>query len=216
MLQSGFLIVTALVLNNLAVGYGDAPLAAFGVALRIVQLPEFLVMGVTIGVLPLLAYSYGKGDRARLNGALRASAIAVAVIVGVFSTTVFLLRDQVFGLSRTDRSVLAIGVLVLGAQLVATVVNGFTGLFTTLFQATGRSLPAIVMSVSQGVVFIPVVLLAHFWFGLTGIIWAMTVTEGLVFLIGVGLWLASRHAIDRGLGQGSQEQAAEVLEAVAA
>ena len=216
LLQSSFLIVTALVLNNLAVGYGDAPLAAFGVALRIVQLPEFLVMGIAIGVLPLLAYSFGKGDRTRLNGALRASAIAIAIVVGVFSTTVFLLRGQVFGAFSDDRSVLAIGVLVLGAQLVATVVNGFTALFTTLFQATGRSLPAIVMSVSQGVVFIPVVLLAHFWFGLTGIIWAMTVTEGLVFLIGVGLWLASRHAIDRGLGQGSQEQAAEVLEAVAA
>ena len=66
LLQSAFLIVTSLVLNNLAVAYGDSALAAMGVAVRIAQVPEFLVMGVTLGVLPLLAYSYGKGDRARL------------------------------------------------------------------------------------------------------------------------------------------------------
>ena len=202
LLQSGFLIVTALVLNNLAVSYGDGPLAAFGVALRIVQLPEFLVMGVAFGVLPLLAYAYGKGDRARLIAALRASAIAVAVIVGIFSTAAFLLRDSVFSGFTNDATVLATGVLVLTAQLVATVVNGFTALTTSLFQATGRAVPAMVMSVAQGALFIPVVLLANSWFGLTGIIWAMTVTEGIVFLVGVGLWLASRHAIDRGLRPG--------------
>ncbi len=72
LLQSGFLIVTSLVLNNLAAAYGDGPLAAMGVAVRIAQVPEFLVMGVTLGVLPLLAYSYGKGDRSRLTvGAAR-------------------------------------------------------------------------------------------------------------------------------------------------
>ncbi|WP_199922281.1 MATE family efflux transporter [Microterricola viridarii] len=80
LLQSAFLIVTALVLNNLAAGYGDGPLAAMGVAVRIAQVPEFLLMGVTLGVLPLLAYSYGKGDGNRLSGALRTSAIAVGGI----------------------------------------------------------------------------------------------------------------------------------------
>ena len=77
-----------------------------------------------------------------------------------------------------DRSVLAIGGTILTAQLVAMVANGFTGLLTSLFQATGRALAATVMSVTQGVLFIPVVLLGNLWFGLTGIIWALTVTEG--------------------------------------
>ena len=42
-------------------------------------------MGVTLGVLPLLAYSYGKGDRQRLMSALRASGITVGVISGIFT-----------------------------------------------------------------------------------------------------------------------------------
>ncbi|GLZ37975.1 MATE family efflux transporter [Actinokineospora sp. NBRC 105648] len=212
LLQSSFLIVTSLVLNNLAVAYGDNALAAMGIAVRIAQIPEFLVMGVTIGVLPLLAYSYGKGDRDRLTSALRVSAITVGGIVLVFSTTVFLFREQVFTAFSADHSVLAIGVTILTAQLVAMVVNGFTGLITSLLQATGRSVAAIVMSVSQGVLFIPIVLLGNVWFGLAGIIWALTVTEVIVFLVGVLLWLTSRRAIDQGLAEGSPERAEEVLE----
>ena len=98
-----------------------------------------------------------------------------------------------------DRLVLGIGVTILTAQLVAMVANGFTGLLTSLFQATGRSVPAMVMSVSQGVLFIPIVLLGNLWFGLAGIIWALTVTEVIVFLVGLVLWFGSRWAIDRGL-----------------
>jgi multidrug efflux pump len=216
LLQSAFLIVTSLVLNNLAVAYGDSALAAMGVAVRIAQVPEFLVMGVTIGVLPLLAYSYGKGDRRRLRSALRVSAITVGGVVLISATTLFLFRDQVFSAFSADHSVLAIGVTILTAQLVAMIVNGFTGLITSLFQATGRSVPAIVMSTAQGVLFIPIVILGNLWFGLGGIIWALTVTEGIVFVVGVVMWLVSRRSIDRGLAEGSPERADEVLEQVEA
>jgi Na+-driven multidrug efflux pump len=212
LLQSAFLIITSLVLNNLAVAYGDTALAAMGVAVRIAQVPEFLVMGVTLGVLPLLAYSYGKGDRARLMSALRASAITVGLIALIFSTAVFVFRAQVFSAFSSDSSVLTIGVTILTAQLVAMVGNGFTGLITSLFQATGRALAATVMSVTQGVLFIPIVILGNLWFGLTGIIWALTVTEGIVFAVGLVMLLASRRAINRGLAEGSPERAEEVLE----
>jgi Na+-driven multidrug efflux pump len=214
LLQAGFLIVTALVLNNLAAAYGDGPLAAMGIAVRIAQVPEFLVMGVTLGVLPLLAYAYGKGDRARLAAALRAAAITVGGIAGIFATVVFVFRAQVFTAFVSDHSVLAIGVTIITAQLTAMIANGFTGLITSLFQATGQAMAATVMSVTQGVLFIPIVLLGNLWFGLGGIIWALTVTEVIVFLVGVVLWLTSRGAIDRGLAEGSPERAEEVLEQV--
>jgi len=214
LLQSAFLIITSLVLNNLAATYGDSALAAMGVAVRIAQVPEFLVMGVTLGVLPLLAYSYGKGDRRRLMSALRVSAITVGGVTVISAVTVFAFRDQVFSAFSADASVLAIGVVVLTAQLVAMIVNGFAGLITSLFQATGRAVPAIVMSVSQGVLFVPIVLLGNLWFGLAGIIWALTVTEVAVFLIGAAMWLVLRRSIDRGLAEGSAERAEAVLEAV--
>lgn len=216
LLQSAFLVVTALVLNNLAAAYGDGPLAAMGVAVRIAQVPEFLVMGVTLGVLPLLAYAYGKGDRARLTAALRTSGIAVGGVAVLFSVVVLVLRDQVLAVFLTDRAVLAVGVTILAAQLTAMIANGFTGLLTSLFQATGRALAATIMSLTQGVLFVPVVLLANRWFGLPGIIWALTATEVAVLAAGAVLWLANRRAIDRGLDGGSPERAEQALAAAEA
>jgi putative MATE family efflux protein len=210
LLQASFLIVTSLVLNNLAAAYGNDALAAMGVAVRIAQVPEFLVMGVTLGVLPLLAYSYGKGDRARLTSALRVSAVTVGSVTGIAAITVFVFRDQVFSTFVADPSVLAIGVTILTAQLVAMIANGFAGLLTSLFQATGRATAAITMSLAQGILFIPIVVLGNLWFGLAGIIWALTATEGLVLVVGVVMWFASRAAIDRGLAGGSPERAEEL------
>ncbi|MFE2531644.1 MATE family efflux transporter [Streptomyces sp. NPDC059371] len=215
LLQAGFLIVTSLVLNNLAAGYGDGPLAAMGVVVRIAQVPEFLVMGVTLGVLPLFAYSYGKRDRDRLTAALRASAVTVGAITTVCAAVLIVFREQVISAFSADRSVLAIGGTILAAQLVAMIANGFTGLLTSLFQATGRAVAATVMSVTQGLLFLPVVFLGNLWFGLTGIIWALTVTEGTMFLVGAVLWLGSRRAIAEGLQDGS-EPAGAPLEPAAA
>ena len=211
LIQSAFMIVTTLVLNNLAAAYGDGPLAAMGVAVRIAQVPEFLVMGVTLGILPLLAYAYGKGDRERLTSALRVSAVTVGGIVLVFSAVVFVFREQVVAAFVADPSVLALGVTILTAQLVAMVANGFTGLLTSLFQATGRAVPAIVLSMAQGVLFIPLVLLGNLWFGLSGIIWALTVSEAAVLAVAVVMWLGSRVPINRGLAEGSPERAEEAL-----
>jgi multidrug efflux pump len=42
------------------------------------------------------------------------------------------------------------------------------------------------------------------------------VSEGIVLLVGIVLWLASRGAINRGLAEGSAQRAEETLEAAAA
>ena len=212
LLQSGFLIVTALVLNNLAVAYGDSALAAMGVAVRIAQIPEFLVMGVTFGVLPLLAYSYGKGDRERLSSAVRTAGITVGGITLVSAAVLFVFREQVFSAFSSDPSVLAIGLVVLTAQLVAMIANGFTGLLTSLFQATGRAVPAIVMSMAQGVLFIPIVLVGNLWFGLAGIIWSLTVSESIVLVVGIVMYVALRRSIARGLAESDSDPAGTVLD----
>ncbi|MDQ0192499.1 hypothetical protein [Paenibacillus wynnii] len=63
--QASFLIVTTLLLNNYAIQYGDSVVAAFGVTLRIVQVPEFLAMGLFLGLIPLFAFNFASKNTAR-------------------------------------------------------------------------------------------------------------------------------------------------------
>ena len=195
LLMSGFLVVSSLLLNNVAVAYGDGVLAAFGVALRIVQLPEMLCMGVFMGALPLIAAAYGARATDRLRGAIVQSAIWIAGIVLVFATPVFFLRGSVFQLFSDSPDVTGIGVLILTAMLVSALFNGFTGLVVAMFQATGQALPATIMAVAQGILLIPVLLVGHAMFGLTGVIWAMTISEVLTFGIGMVLFATYRRKL---------------------
>ncbi|WP_052460329.1 MATE family efflux transporter [Microbacterium gorillae] len=195
LLMSGFLIVTSLVMNWIAASYSDALLASMGVALRVAQLPEMICMGIYIGAIPLFAYAFGSGNTARLRRAISSSAIAILAVTVVFSTLVFVFREPMLALFSADPAVLADGGLVLTAMLVSTIFNGIAGLLIAVFQATGRAPQAMIMSVAQGVVFIPVVLAANLWLGMEGVIWSMTIAEAATFLLGLILFRTSRRTI---------------------
>jgi len=62
LLLSGFLIVSSLMFNNYAVLYGDHVVAAFGVANRVCQISDFIGMGIYMGVVPLIAFSYASNN----------------------------------------------------------------------------------------------------------------------------------------------------------
>lgn len=213
LLQSAFLIVTSLVSNWVAMRFGAALLASVGVAQRIAQLPEMICMGVYFGALPLFGFAFGARNRERLRRAVSGAAWSIAGITLVFSGLVFLFRHQVLAIFSQDPSVLADGTLVLMAMLVSTFFNGFTGLNIALFQATGQMRNATIMSVAQGVLYIPVVLgMTQLW-GLVGFVWAITVTELLTLGLALVLSLVSRRALAAGPSTEQVQEAEAMLEA---
>lgn len=182
--KSAFMIVTTLLLNNFSVQYGDNVVASFGIAVRITQLPEFLTMGLFLGAMPLFAYSFSAHNTKRLKESLKEVSLWIGGISILFALVVYLFRVPVLGLFTSDRKVIQVGVTILAAQLVSSVFNGFSGLFTGIFQASGLGAQTGVMSTIQGTFFIPVVLLLHHLYGLDGLIWSMTITEGIAFVAG--------------------------------
>lgn len=183
--KSAFMIVTTLLLNNFSVQYGDNVVASFGIAVRITQLPEFLTMGLFLGAMPLFAYSFSAHNTKRLKESLKEVSLWIGGISIFFALIVYLFRVPVLGLFTNDPRVIQVGLTILAAQLVSSVFNGFSDLFTGIFQASGYGFQTGVMSTIQGTFFIPVVLLLHHFYGLDGLIWSMTITEGIAFVAGV-------------------------------
>ena len=183
--KSAFMIVTTLLLNNFSVQYGDNVVASFGIAVRITQLPEFLTMGLFLGAMPLFAYSFSAHNTKRLKESLKEVSLWIGGISIFFALIVYLFRVPVLGLFTNDPRVIQVGLTILAAQLVSSVFNGFSDLFTGIFQASGYGFQTGLMSTIQGTFFIPVVLLLHHFYGLDGLIWSMTITEGIAFVAGV-------------------------------
>jgi multidrug efflux pump len=189
LIQTSFLIASTLLLNNYSMMYGNSVAASFGIALRIVQLPEFLSMGLFLGIIPLLAYNFSNKNIDRLKAGINQTARYIAAVSGFFVGFVYLFKSQVIHFFSNDPSVLAIGADILAAMLISALFNGFTGLFTGLFQASGEGISTTVMAAAQGVLFIPVIVVLQHFFGLQGVIWSMTAAEGFTFVIGTVLFI---------------------------
>lgn len=189
LLKMSFLIVTTLLLNNYAMNYGDSVVASFGIALRITQLPEFITMGLFMGIIPLIAYNFASKNKERLLASIKEVSLWILLISVIFAAVAFLFRKEILLMFTNDSDVLRIGVVIMAAQLLSSVFNGLTGLFTGIYQASGEGVATMVMSVAQGVLVIPLIIVLHAYFGLDGLIWAMTVTEGITLLLGLLLFI---------------------------
>ena len=77
--------------------YSENVIAGFGVALRIVQLPEFLCMGLFMGVVPLFAFSFAAKNKDRYEKTIKYTFIHIGSIVTIFSGTVFVFADTDHG-----------------------------------------------------------------------------------------------------------------------
>ncbi|MDB0440862.1 MATE family efflux transporter [Clostridioides difficile] len=189
LIQCTFLIITTLLSNNYSMQYGNNVVASFGIALRIAQIPEFFVMGIVLGIMPLIAYNFANKNMSRLKESIKYSALFIFVIAVIFSSIAYIFRTQVIQTFSNDTSVIQVGTYVLVAMLVSALFNGFTSLFMTIYQASGKGIETGIMSISQGGLYIPIVILLNYFYGLDGLIWSMTVTEIITFLIGIVLYI---------------------------
>lgn len=189
LIMTAFLIITTLLLNNLSITYGDNVVAGIGIALRIVQVPEFLSMGLTLGIVPLIAFNFSSKNFDRLKKGTSQAFLWIGILTITFTTLVFIFRNSIISLFSNDNSVLAIGAYIIVAMLISSIFNGFTGLYTGIFQASGLGTPTMIMSITQGILYIPVIVILHKFYGLYGVIWAMTVTEIITFVIGLILYI---------------------------
>lgn len=71
--------VSTIVLNQILVAYGNAPVAAIGIVFKANMFITFLQMGLANGVQPLLGYNYGSGDHKRFVSVERYTKNAVSL-----------------------------------------------------------------------------------------------------------------------------------------
>jgi multidrug efflux pump len=192
---SALMIVATLMFNGYALRYGDHVIAAFGVANRVVQICEFLGTGLFEGVIPLIAFAYAAGNKARLNAILKATTLAFIGITLIIGLPMYLFRQPIFSLFSSDPKVLEAGFRILQAMLVSVLFTGFSGIITGMFQAFGAGMQSNAMALTRGLALIPLLFLGNLLFGLGGVIWSLPAAEIGACLVGVSLWLGSTGKI---------------------
>jgi len=193
-LMSALMGLTALVFNNFAASYGDAAVASYGISQRILQFPELIIMGLCEGVVPLIAYNF-TANKQRMKSTITFTTLTVAIIAAIFAILVFLTGDHLVGIFTTDAQLIELGSYVIKVIFLSLFVTGFTFLIIGIFQATGQGKAAMIMSLTQGLIMIPVLFIMSSIAGFHGIIWSIFIGDFLTFIIGISVLYVLRNKL---------------------
>lgn len=190
--------VSTIVLNQILVAYGNAPVAAIGIVFKANMFITFLQMGLANGVQPLLGYNYGSGDHKRFVSVERYTK-KCCVIVGILATALFfVLREPIIRLFISDGEVVYYGVKMLIAYMLSGPVIGLLFVNMNCMQSVGNSFPATILSVMrQGLLLIPLLYLLNACMGLNGVIYGQAFTDYAAVILSAVLWRRIRRRIER-------------------
>lgn len=178
-----------IVLNQILVAYGNAPVAAIGIVFKANMFVTFLQMGLANGVQPLLGYNYGAGNQERFIQ-VDCFTKKCCIIIGFLSAAAyFIFREPIIRLFISDPDVVSCGV----QMLIGYILSGpFIGiLFTNMncLQSTNNAIYATILSVlRQGLLFIPLLYLLNALFGMNGVAFGQSLTDGIAILLSIVFW----------------------------
>lgn len=190
--------VSTIVLNQILVAYGNAPVAAFGVVFKANMFITFLQLGLANGVQPLLGYNYGSGDTKRFR-AVEMFTKKCCVIVGALATLLFfVLRTQIITMFINDSDVIYYGVKMLTAYMLSGPVIGILFVNMNCMQSTNRALPATILSIlRQGALLIPLFFILNLAFGIHGVFFAQAVTDYIAIILSVIIWMRAKKQMEK-------------------
>ncbi len=192
--SSGIVII---VFNTLILGLeGNIGVAAYGVIANLSLVVIAIYTGIAQGIQPILSRSYGGGDRDRLSAILRYAVITMLGVSVVIYGAVLTFAPQIAAVFNSEGSPTLQAIAVQGLRLyfIACPFAGCNVVLSMYFTSTDRPLPAHAISLLRGFfLIIPVALLLAAVGQMVGIWLAFPVTECLVALLAVGLFLRSRR-----------------------
>ena len=186
---STLMSVSTIILNQLLVVYGNAPVAAIGIVFKVNMFITFLQMGLANGVQPLLGYNFGSGDRERFQK-IAVYTRKCCVVIGVMATLLFfMLRRQIIGLFIQDQVVIGYGVKMLLAYMVSGPVIGILFMNMNCMQSVGKAFWATILSIlRQGLLLIPLLFLLNALGGLDGVIYGQSLADYISVILSIVLW----------------------------
>ena len=189
--------VSTIVLNQILVVYGNAPVAAIGIVFKANMFITFLQMGLANGVQPLLGYNFGSGDIKRFRE-VESYTKKCCLIVGIIATLLyFVFRTQIIAMFINDSEVINYGVLMLIGYMISGPVIGLLFVNMNCMQSVGRALPATILSVlRQGVLLIPMLYILNAIAGLHGVIYGQALTDYIAVILSAYLWRKVRKNLE--------------------
>lgn len=197
-LQTFLAMVSNIFANRLVVEYGSAAVAGMGIAKKVNMIAFNTCMGLTQGVLPLIAYNYGAKKFERMGQVIRFTA-AVALGFTLCCTILFrTFAPQFITFFIDEPASVEFGTRFLSVLAFAAPLCAISYMANTVFQAVGNRKASLILSIMRkGVVDIPAMIIFKTMMGLNGVVWATPFAEVTSAVTALVLYARFRRELDR-------------------
>lgn len=163
--------IMLILFNNLAVGYGDQVISAYGVAVEMITMEFMIIFGYVQGYVPLAGYNFGAGNVKRMINGLKFTIVTGTGICLLFLIPFTVLAPTYMGAFTTNREIIEIGTLFLHAQAWAVPIMAIQTSLMSTFQATGQAMRALVINLGRQCLFyLPFLYLFNHLWGMNGLL----------------------------------------------
>ncbi len=221
--RQGTASLLAIVINNTLFVYsGELGIAAYGIVSRVMMFIFFPVFGLVQGSLPIVGFNFGANQYLRVR-----KTMTMAISWGTFFCFLILLvilgfADPVVRVFTKDPDLIAAGTVALKLVFLASPVIAMQALGAAYFQAIGKALPALLLTLTrQGFFLIPLIFILPKSFGTNGIWYAFPISDTMALIVTVAFlfpqWkkltnAESHKSIEKGKEESKEESIEENIE----
>lgn len=168
---------------------GSHAIAIYGLIRGFTLFVAFPIIGIMQGLMPIVSYNYGAENWDRVKSSIWLAVKATTVISIILLSIIVFFPYKLIGIFTEDKDLLAHTPRVLQLIFVSLPVMGVGFIGGAYFQAIGKPIPALVLTLArQGIFMIPLMYMLSHFIGLDGV-WAALPAGEILAGMWSGIWL---------------------------
>lgn len=192
-------------MNRILLAFTSTAATVFGVYFKLQSFIFMPIFGLNNGMVPIIAYNYGAGNKDRLIKTVKLS-IVYAMCLMLIGFLVFqIFPAQLLAMFEASETMLAIGIPALRIISYSFLLAGFCIICGSMFQALGNGVYSLMVSVArQLVVLLPVAYLLSLAGDVVYVWWAFPIAELMSLAASIFFVIRIYHKVIKHVGEKSQ------------
>jgi putative MATE family efflux protein len=185
LVRQAMVSLTVLLVNNILFSYGgESTIAVYAILSRMLMFATFPIFGITQGFLPIAGFNYGAKNWKRVGKVINISMAYATLLATLVLIFILFFSEQVPSLFSKDVAVNAQTPAALRVVFAALPIIGIQLIGAAYFQAIGKALPALLLTLSrQGLIFIPLLFILSDSYGVKGVWMAFPIADVLSTIV---------------------------------
>ena len=192
-------------MNRILIEFSSTATAVFGVYFKLQSFFFMPVFGLNNGITPIIAYNFGARQRKRMVKTIKVSLVTAFCLTFIGFVLFESIPQALLGLFNASNDMLKIGVPALRTIGVHYLIAWFCIIAGTVFQALGKAVFSMVVSIMrQLVVLVPAAYLLAKFGGLHMVWWSFPIAEVMSFIVSLTFLIKIWNDIIKDIPEGRE------------